>query len=519
MATPTCPSLELLADYAFGRCSAQDLEQVADHVNNCPACQARLESLDGQSDSFVSKLRQPLLDLPSQDAELEAVIAQAEAIPLESGGKKSDAAPGLGVAEPCGGLPVILGQYEILAKLGRGGMGTVYKARHLRLKRIFAVKVISQRRLPDPQAVARFRREMEAVGGLNHPNIVQATDAGEAAGQHFLVMEFVEGRNLSQLVRSDGPLPVADACEIGRQAALGLEHAHQHGMVHRDVKPSNLMLTRDGTVKVLDLGLARLLDRPGDDAEATGSQQILGSPDFMAPEQAQDSRQVDARTDIYSLGCTLYFLLRGQPPFADPQHDTRLKKVMAHVREQPTPIQSLRPDLPAPLIGLFARLLAKDPNDRPRSAAEVADMLGPLAAGNDLPGLMRARPEPQTSEEPVSGVESFGDVLAPTLPRSSSPVVSSLRRAWPVLGLAAIVLTVLAWTYWPRHSVTATPTPAVHQEHGLVQCHHGPVVLQRDSRGCGLTDHWGAGRTDPCGHGQAAFDLAPSWRLPDRNRT
>jgi serine/threonine protein kinase len=467
MATPTCPSLELLADYAFGRCSAQDLEQVADHVNNCPACQARLESLDGQSDSFVSKLRQPLLDLPSQDAELEAVIAQAEAIPLESGGKKSDAAPGLGVAEPCGGLPVILGQYEILAKLGRGGMGTVYKARHLRLKRIFAVKVISQRRLPDPQAVARFRREMEAVGGLNHPNIVQATDAGEAAGQHFLVMEFVEGRNLSQLVRSDGPLPVADACEIGRQAALGLEHAHQHGMVHRDVKPSNLMLTRDGTVKVLDLGLARLLDRPGDDAEATGSQQILGSPDFMAPEQAQDSRQVDARTDIYSLGCTLYFLLRGQPPFADPQHDTRLKKVMAHVREQPTPIQSLRPDLPAPLIGLFARLLAKDPNDRPRSAAEVADMLGPLAAGNDLPGLMRARPEPQTSEEPVSGVESFGDVLAPTLPRSSSPVVSSLRRAWPVLGLAAIVLTVLAWTYWPRHSVTATPTPAVHQEHAL----------------------------------------------------
>jgi serine/threonine protein kinase len=150
----------------------------------------------------------------------------------------------------------------LLGKCGQGGMGTVYKALHTRLKRIVAVKILPAHRLADQQAVVRFQREVEAVGRLNHPNIVQAMDANEVDGQHFLVTEFVEGRNLAQLVRSGGPLPVADACEIARQAALGLQHAHDHELVHRDVKPSNLMLTSGDIVKLLDLGLARLTEKP-----------------------------------------------------------------------------------------------------------------------------------------------------------------------------------------------------------------------------------------------------------------
>jgi serine/threonine protein kinase len=468
MNTTTCPSPELLADYALGRVSIEQLEQVANHVDGCTDCQGRLEDLEGVNDSFVSKLRQPLpADLSSPDQELEALIAQAEAMQLDAEAERSGVGPSATAetSRPGSGLSITLGQYELLARLGHGGMGTVYKARHLRLKRFVAVKVISQQRLPDPQAVARFHREMEAVGRLTHPNIVQATDAGEAGGQHFLAMEFVEGPNLAQLVRSGGSLSVPDACEIVRQAAAGLEHAHEHGLVHRDVKPSNLMLANDGTVKVLDLGLARLLDSPGDEAEATGSEQILGSPDFMAPEQAQDSRQVDARTDLYSLGCTLYFLLTGRPPFAEPDYDTRLKKVMAHVREQPTPIQSVRPDLQSSLSDLLARLLAKAPCDRPRSAADVADMLVPLAVGSDLPSLVRARPTPQAAENSLS-VHTFGTALSQRL---SPPTVRTAwlrRRAWPVLGVTCIMLAVLIWTCWPHHPNSNTVPPAANHEQG-----------------------------------------------------
>ena len=468
MCVATCPTPELLADYAFGRCSVQDLEQVAAHVDQCAACQGKLERQDGLDDSFVSKLRHPLpADLRSADQELEALITQAEAIQLDAEAEKSGVGPSAAAeaSQPGSGLPITLGQYELLARLGHGGMGTVYKARHLRLKRFVAVKVISQQRLPDPQAVTRFHREMEAVGRLNHPNIVQATDAGEAAGHHFLAMEFVEGCNLAQLVRFGGPLPVADACEIVRQAAVGLEHAHEHGLVHRDVKPSNLMLTRDGTVKVLDLGLARLLDSPGDEAKATGSQQILGSPDFMAPEQAQDSRQVDARTDLYCLGCTLYFLLTGRPPFAEPQHDTRMKKVMAHVREQPTPVQSVRSDLPSSLIDLLARMLAKSPGDRPRLAAEVAEMLIPLAVGNDLPSLVRARPMPQAAENCLSA-QTFDAALSHRLSPPTTWTAWLRRRAWRMLGVMGIVMAALIWTCWPRHPNSNTVPPAANHEQG-----------------------------------------------------
>jgi len=335
---------------------------------------------------------------------------------------------------------------------------------HQRLKRLVAVKVIADHRLPDPQAVTRFYREMEAVGRLSHPNIVQAHDAGEADGHHFLAMEFVAGRNLSQLVRSLGPLAVADACEIIRQACLGLDHAHRHELVHRDVKPSNLMLAPDGTVKLLDLGLARLMDNAVTDGETTVSQQFLGSPDFMAPEQARDPRLVDVRTDLYSVGCTLYFLLTGKPPFDGPQYDTRGKKVLGHAQSQPKPILSIRPDLPAGLSQYIARLMAKKPDARPRSAAEVAQVIAPLAAGADLPRLIRTLPEPQPGEESVLEAGSLDAAVSParrSLPRSS-PYFKPARIA---NGLIAVVTMALAWTYWPRQPASSVPvTSRTHLE-------------------------------------------------------
>jgi len=315
MMTTTCPSPELLTDYALGRVSAEALEQLAAHADQCPDCQARLETMDGVDDTFVAKLRQPLPpDLASQDQELESLIALAEAIPLDSMAKAAVSKRAAGVAAPDAEPPATLGQYVLLSRCGQGGMGAVYKAMHTRLKRLVAVKILPPQRLADPQAVARFQREMEAVGRLNHPNIVQAMDANEVDGQHFLVTEFVDGVNLSRLVRSGSPLPIPDACEIVRQAALGLQHAHDHDLIHRDVKPSNLMLTSAGIVKLLDLGLARLRPELPVEGDMTASGQIMGSADYMAPEQCLDARDVDARADIYSLGCTLYCLLTGRRP-------------------------------------------------------------------------------------------------------------------------------------------------------------------------------------------------------------
>ena len=232
-----------------------------------------------------------------------------------------------------------LGDYELLEELGRGGMGVVYKARQIYLNQTVALKILPYRYLDDSQAVSRFRREMQSIGGLDHPNIVRAYNAGEAGGVHFLVMEFVDGINLQQFVGigtpPGGPLGVGAACEIIRQAALGLQHAHEHQLVHRDIKPANLMLCRSGQVKLLDLGLAKFHAERRGDAQPQGRLTqpgvTMGTIDYMAPEQWENSAAADIRSDIYSLGCTLFFLLTGKPPYGDPAYDTSRKKLMAHV--------------------------------------------------------------------------------------------------------------------------------------------------------------------------------------------
>jgi len=225
----------------------------------------------------------------------------------------------------------------------------------------------------------------ETIERLGHPNIVQALDANELDGRHFLVTEFVDGVDLSRLVRSGGPLPIPDACEIVRHAALGLQHAHSHDLVHRDVKPSNLMLNSAGIVKLLDLGLARLRPETPVEADVTTSGQIMGSADYMSPEQCLDARDADARADIYSLGCTLYFLLAGRAPFSGPECDTFAKKIVAHARE---PIPPICRDIPSGLAAVLERMLAKEPEDRPPQAVDVVAAVTPFAAGADLAALL-----------------------------------------------------------------------------------------------------------------------------------
>ncbi|HYT90462.1 MAG TPA: protein kinase, partial [Gemmataceae bacterium] len=280
------------------------------------------------------------------------------------------------------GSHLVLGSYVLLERMGEGGMGTVYKARHRPMDRIVAVKIIKSERLAQRDALRRFQREVRALAQLSHPNIVTAYDADRAGERSFLVMEHVEGLDLHRLVRESGPLTPVQACEYVRQAALGLQHASERGLVHRDVKPSNLLLDREQSIiKLLDLGLARRegvasATVPG---ELTGVGMMLGTPDFMAPEQAVDPRQADIRADIYSLGCTLYFLLAGRPPFPD---GTLTQKLLWHQHAEPEPIGSLRPDVPAGLSAVLRKMLAKRPEERYQAPAEVAAALAPFANAN-----------------------------------------------------------------------------------------------------------------------------------------
>jgi serine/threonine protein kinase len=275
----------------------------------------------------------------------------------------------------------VLPGYKTLGMLGRGGMAIVYKARQLRPQRLVAVKVIDRSLADDQEIVARFLQEQALTARLMHPNLVAAYDAGRAAGRPYLVMEFVRGDDLEGLARRHGPLPVAETCEIIRQAALGLQHLHEHGLVHRDVKPSNLMLTPSGRVKVLDLGVARDLREAGERERITSHGQFLGTLDYIAPEQVLDSHAVDIRADLYALGCTLYELLAGQPPFAGPGCESAFQKMKAQVEAPVPPIRERRPDVPERLAVALGRMLAKDREGRFACPADVVAAVQPFAAG------------------------------------------------------------------------------------------------------------------------------------------
>ncbi|MEZ6129081.1 MAG: FHA domain-containing serine/threonine-protein kinase [Planctomycetaceae bacterium] len=286
---------------------------------------------------------------------------------------------------------VVIGDYECLDLLGQGGMGTVWRARHRTLGRTVALKLLRRDRMHDDDAVARFHREIAALGRLPpHPNVVVATDARCIDRQSVLVMEFCEGQDLSRIVKHTGGLPVKDACELIRQIAAGLMHIANHGLVHRDLKPSNVLLTNDGVVRILDLGMAKIIPRTMEVlTELTCEGQALGTPDFMAPEQWRDSRHVDIRTDLYSLGCTLHFLLAGKAPFRVTADESPLFKQHAHLNAPIPDLNAVRNDVPDDVQKLIHELMAKSINDRPAGPQQVIARLDRWARGANLSRLVK----------------------------------------------------------------------------------------------------------------------------------
>jgi serine/threonine protein kinase len=262
------------------------------------------------------------------------------------------------------------GKYKVLEHLGTGGMGSVFLCEHRHMRRRVAVKVLPPEP-GDPTHFQRVQREAQAVAMLDHPNIVRAFDLDREGGLHFLVMEYIDGASLQYIVDSRGRPAIDRAVNYIAQAALGLQHAHDHGLVHRDVKPSNLMLDWAGTIKLLDLGLARFARSPAFQTPSGDSKTILGTADYLAPEQARSS-EVDGRADVYSLGAVAHFVLTGKPPF---DGGSVAQKLIRHQTEVPALVTILRPEVPEGLAAVVARMLAKDPADRPvKPAALIADL-------------------------------------------------------------------------------------------------------------------------------------------------
>jgi serine/threonine-protein kinase len=341
-----------------------------------------------------------------------------------------------------------LGGYLLLAPIGTGGMGQVFKAWQKRLARIVALKVILPELMKEnPGAVRRFKREALAVAQLSHPNIVSIYDADEADGTHFIALEYVDGPDLERMVLEGGPLPVLVAAEYIRQAALGLQHAYEGGLVHRDIKPSNLLVARPeagrrgdgprrggfshGLVKVLDMGLARMESVREPKASLTREGAMMGTPDYIAPEQARDASSADIRADLYSLGCTFYFLLTGSPPFPE---GTMIEKLLKHQQDEPTPVEEMRPETPPEVVAVIRKLMAKRPVERYQTPFELVEalmpILGAVPAGAARPAVVDT-PTPgvitpvPTGRTPPHLARATPPPAAPTPPPTRTPPPAS----------------------------------------------------------------------------------------------
>jgi serine/threonine protein kinase len=357
MSDERCPEEHELHECLVGKLPAEAAEDLFDHLDGCPVCRTKLQTVGDLGDTLIDWLREPWLRDEYQDEpQFQEAVARAKAIG-ETLASCNQADAGRKAEQD------ILGQlddYQILEKLAEGGMGSVYKALHTKLDRLVALKLLPAGSLKSERAIVRFEREIQVVGQLDHPHIVRALDAREVDGTRLLVLEYIDGDDLSRLVHRNGPLPVAEACEVVRQAAVGLQYAHQHQVIHRDIKPSNLMVDQQGQVKILDLGLARFRSAESS-GDMTRDGQMMGTPGYMSPEQASDTHSVDIRTDIYGLGCTLYYLLVGRAPYPG---ETAYQILRAH---EVTPIPSLRDerdDVPEALDRVFQKMVAKTPGER-----------------------------------------------------------------------------------------------------------------------------------------------------------
>ncbi len=377
------------------RNSSDRREELLAQLDEQPALQAdsTVKNLHAEIATIVEDLRKPRLPDPhAYEVERARAIEFAKSLAEAPDAATALDATRVTAMDDSGELGKI-GPYQLLKPIGSGSMGTVYKALHVKLQKVVALKILSATSLGSSEAVTRFEREMQAVGKLDHPHIVRAMDAGDADGLHYLAMEYVPGIDLAQLLKRRGRLPVAEACECIRQAAVGLHAAHQRGMVHRDVKPGNLMLASQEfgfpVIKVLDLGLARLANADVQVAdELTTAGQVMGTIDYMAPEQVDNSHAVDGRADVYSLGATLFALLTGASIFHDRPRMTLMQKLYVLSHEPAPSIAKLREDIPTELASIISRMLSLAPADRFDTAVEVADALAPFAQGADFTGLL-----------------------------------------------------------------------------------------------------------------------------------
>jgi len=436
----------LLRTLQAGR-NAQAANRLLNEVSS-----ARVRLLDPQKRAAYD---QQLRAAESQPAETTVLPEIPSSLPRAAAGpQRPDSGPSADAESGLGQL----GEYRLLEKLGEGGMGAVFKALHTKLGRVVALKILPRDRIWDEKALMRFDREMKAVGALDHPNIIRAMDAREVEGTRFLVTEYVDGADLNLLGRQCHPLSIADVCEIVRQAAVGLQEAHRHGLVHRDVKPSNFMVTTQGVVRLLDLGLARF-ESDQTPEEVTGTGQPMGTIEYMAPEQISDSHKADIRADIYGLGCTFYKLLAGRTPFGGPQYKSILERMAAHARDPVPPIRELRPDVPDSLVELLDRMLAKDPGARPSTPAEVAEAVGPFATGSNLAALVaRAMGRPAPADSPAQAsttTEGYAsatpmeftewleiDAKAPSSRPPPLPQPASRKLIAAIVALIAVIATI-----------------------------------------------------------------------------
>ena len=384
-----------------------------------------------------------------------------------------------------------LGKYRLLELIGQGGMGSVYKAAQPAIGRVVALKVMSKQLMKQPKSVTRFLREIRTAAAVDHVNVVRAYDADCVGDTYFLVMEFVSGRNLKSWIRNEHSLPIGWSCECIRQTALGLQHAFEQGMVHRDIKPSNLLVTQnegDGLplVKILDLGLARFASETHEDGELTRSGQVLGTPDYIAPEQARNTKTADIRADIFSLGCSLFELLTGRLPFPG---DSVMEKLMARATHDAPRVRLYRPDVPGELDDVLARMLARDPQHRYQTPADVAYALSPFAIGtsensrrpasaraatpNAAAGVSTGIPSAVTFaslDDPADGTfNGFPDDQTHISGNDADRPKDEPRVWWQHVrvrigvGIAGVLLVAgLVWSQMPRQNKTSTESVVGH---------------------------------------------------------
>ncbi|MFO0810193.1 MAG: protein kinase [Gemmataceae bacterium] len=415
--TTAHPTDVALAAYALGKLAAADAETVRGHLDACPRCRTLAERTP--ADTFV-RLLQKASGRSKAETPAPSVAATGVQPPQAAVATGVQDSPPPADAE----IPPALRDHPALKVqrlLGRGGMGAVYLAHHAMLDKPVAVKVMAPELVADEKSVARFHAEIRAVAKLDHPNIVRALDAQTAGGLHLFVMEYVDGQRLDEVVAARGRLPVDYACKCARLAALGLQHAHEKGLAHRDFKPQNLMLSKAGQVKILDFGLAKLATETKSRGGMTSQGVILGTPEYMAPEQARDTSSAGPPADIYALGATLFFLLTGRPPFTG---GSAIDIVMKQINEPPPRVTELRPDVPQGLADLIARMLAKDAADRPATAKEVAEALGPYTKRTAMANAEAADVNPLAFD----GLPSLTTSLRKPATRRRWPLVAGRRH-------------------------------------------------------------------------------------------